>query len=128
MMFWLSAADIYAINEEVVGHEPIIIDRRLLTAAAQRPFQRMFGHDAYPTLIDKAAALLHSLAHDHMFVDGNKRTAQEAVRRFLESNGAKIKWTAEEAYDLTLAIAQGQRDVHQVADWMQGYIVLPDDE
>jgi death on curing protein len=127
-MFWLSAADIYTINEEVVGHEPIVIDRRLLTAAAQRPFQRMFGHDAYPTLVDKAAALLHSLAHDHMFVDGNKRTAQEAVRRFLEANGAQIHWTNEQAYDLTLAIAKGQHNANQVAEWMQQHITFREED
>ena len=31
----------------------------------------MFGEDAYPTLEEKAAALLHSLVRNHAFVDGN---------------------------------------------------------
>jgi prophage maintenance system killer protein len=36
-----------------------------------------FGEDAYPTIHEKAAALLHSLARNHPFVDGNKRIGDD---------------------------------------------------
>lgn len=117
-MYFISAAEIYSINEEVLGREPFVLDRQLLRSAATRPFQRMFGHEAYPTLMEKAAALLHSLAHDHVFVDGNKRTAQRAVTRFLNENGIEVNWTEQAAYDLILEIAKGHMDIPEIAQWL----------
>src|SRR5690606_41236683 len=84
---YLTPADLYDIAKEATGHEPLVRDRHLLRAAAARPMLRAFGQSAYPTLMDKAAALLHSLAAHHLFYDGNKRTATQAVIRFLSDNG-----------------------------------------
>lgn len=39
----------------------------------------VFGLDAYPTLLTKAAALMKSLARNHALLDGNKRTAWAAA-------------------------------------------------
>ena len=50
----------------------------------------MFGLDAYPDDFTKAAALLQSLARDHAFVDGNKRTAWAAAWTFLHLNGVGL--------------------------------------
>lgn len=119
-MYFVSAAEIYTINEDVTGHEPIVRDRRLLQSAAARPFQRMFGQEAYPSLLEKAAALLHALAHDHLFVDGNKRTAQRAVTRFLQQNGLVVTWDDADSYTYILEIAQGQHDVAEIAIWLAG--------
>jgi len=123
MTFYLNPADVYSINERIVGHPPIVRDRRVLVVACSRPMTRIFGADAYPTLIDKAAALLHGLAHDHPFADGNKRTATAAVIRFLQENGLKVAWTDDEVYDFVLEIAQGQHDVESTASWMANYVV-----
>ncbi len=54
----------------------------LLAAAAARRRITVFGEDAYPTVEDKAAALLHSLVSNHALVDGNKRLAWSAARIF----------------------------------------------
>ncbi|PJF23570.1 MAG: type II toxin-antitoxin system death-on-curing family toxin [Phototrophicales bacterium] len=120
-MYFISAAEIYSINEEILGKQPIVINRHLLRSAAKRPFQHLFGQEAYPTMIEKAAALLHTLAHDHLFIDGNKRTAQQAVTRFLKENGIEIHWTAQAAYDLILEIAKGQLDIPEIAQWLSKY-------
>ncbi len=47
----------------------------------------MFGAELYPTLHEKAAALLHSIARNHALIDGDKRTAWLAMRFFLRVNG-----------------------------------------
>jgi death-on-curing protein len=62
-------------------------DRTLIESAVARPFQSAFGQDIYPTVIEKAAALFHSLISNHGFVDGNKRTAVTAFDHFLLANG-----------------------------------------
>lgn len=121
MIRYLNPADIYTINQEVLGKKPFVRDRRLLVAACSRPMTRMFGQEAYPTLMTKAAALLHALAHDHPFADGNKRTATVALVRFLNENGLETTWTDQEAYDYILQVAQGQYEVEEIADWLEDH-------
>lgn len=118
MIRYLSAADIYVINEKIVGHRPNVRDRKLLRSAADRPSIRVFGEEQFPTLIDKAAAVLHSIAYHHLFADGNKRTAQQAVVLFLEANNYQPTWQTDEAIAFILEIAQGQHDVEAVSDWL----------
>ena len=50
-------------------------DRGALESAQARPAATFGGEDLYPDIADKAAALMHSLALNHPFVDGNKRVA-----------------------------------------------------
>ena len=123
---FLSAADVYSINERVLGKRPTVINRHLLRVAVSRPYTRMFGQEAYPTLVDKAAALLHSLAHDHLFADGNKRTARLAVQRFLHLHGGAVTWTDEQAYTLILEIAKGDCDVKAVAESLAEFVRVDD--
>ncbi len=40
-------------------------DIGLLESTAARPQSTAFGEDAYPSIHDKAAALLHSIARNH---------------------------------------------------------------
>ena len=52
-------------------------ERNSMHAAVQAS---AFGaYEAYPTLGEKAAALLHSIVRNHALVDGNKRLAWTAV-------------------------------------------------
>lgn len=120
-MRYLTAAEIYSINEDVLGQRPRVRDRHLLRAAASRPMTRVFGAEAYPTLLDKAAALLHSLAYHHLFSDGNKRTAHRATVRFLNINGLEATWNDTDAYAFILEVAQGRHDVAAVAAWLAAH-------
>ncbi len=119
MVHYLSASDIYTINEAVVGHRPFVRERRLLLSAAQRPAIVLFGQEQFPTLIDKAAALMHSLAYHHLFGDGNKRTALIAVQRFLELNASPPRWDEAAAQRYILSVAQGDQSVEQIAQWLR---------
>lgn len=47
----------------------------LLKSAVLRPPTTIGGLDAYPSVHEKAAALMHSLIRNHPFVDGDSRTA-----------------------------------------------------
>ena len=115
---YLTPADIYAIAEDILGRKPDVRDRHLLRAAAARPLNQAFGTEAYPTLLEKAAALLHSLAAHHLFFDGNKRTATAAVTQFLTLNAIEPQWTSEMIYQFVLEIAQHQHDVPVIAEWL----------
>jgi death-on-curing protein len=88
-------------------------DVGLLEAAVARPQTSAFGQDAYPTLHDKAAALLHSVARNHALVDGNKRLALAAVIAFYGLNGFHLTLGNDDAYELVVAVAAGQLDATQ---------------
>lgn len=118
MIRYLTPAEIYEIAQQVLGRRPDVRDRHLLRSAAARPMLRAFGTEAYPTLLEKAAALLHSLAAHHLFFDGNKRTATAAAIRFLSENGLRPTWKDDEIYQFVLEIAQSRHDVEAVAAWL----------
>ncbi|RNL85495.1 type II toxin-antitoxin system death-on-curing family toxin [Halostreptopolyspora alba] len=70
--------------------DAVVRDYGLLESAAHRPRSSSFGVEHYPGLFDKAAALMQSLARNHVFVDGNKRAAWNCTATFLEVNGAPL--------------------------------------
>jgi death-on-curing protein len=86
-------------------------DVGLLDSATARPRSSAFGEDAYPTIILKAAALLHSLVNNHALVDGNKRLAWLATVVFLDLNGLDTTLTDSEALDLVWEVAASSFDV-----------------
>ena len=100
-----------------VGGPVEIRDLGLLDAAVQRPRASVFGHEAYPDVYRKAAALLHSLASNHPLVDGNKRLAWLATAVFCAKNDVELDPTDDDAYDLVVAVASGAiTDVDAIAE------------
>ncbi len=89
----------------------------LLQAAVMRPAASAFGMDAYPGLRDKVAALLHSVARNHPFADGNKRTAAIAGVFMFAVNGERIVWAQPEAVEKIVSVAEGQTAVADLAAW-----------
>ena len=85
-------------------------DVGLLDSACHRPQAGLLGHEAYPTLAAKAAALMHSLAGNHALVDGNKRLAWLATADFLWINRYLLDMTDDEAFRLTVSVAAGELD------------------
>jgi death-on-curing protein len=116
---YLTVDDVFEINQEVNEGTALLRDITLLESAVARPQASAFGQDAYATLFEKAAALFHSLALNHPFIDGNKRTATLAVIDFLYINGFQITWVKEEALEYIVEIAEGKRNVDQIAEWLR---------
>lgn len=111
---YLSAEDIVAIGRATIGDHLIVRDHGLVASAAARPATTTFGVDPYPTVLDKAAALLHSLTASRPFMDGNKRTAFVATDVFLKLNGMMFDPAAEnDLFALMIGIAT--HDVDDVA-------------
>lgn len=115
-MIYLGVEDLVAIAERVIGPD-LVRDHGLLSSAAARPQASAFGEDAYFTLAEKAAALLHSVAMNRALIDGNKRLALASTIAFLGVNGWRLTLSNEEAYDLVMAVAAGNiRDVTPIAE------------
>lgn len=90
-------------------------DIGLLDAACARPRATAFGEPAYPTLTEKAAALLESLVGNHGLVDGNKRLGWLAVAVFLELNDQPPTAEDDEVFELVMGVAEGLFDVEEIA-------------
>lgn len=115
-MIFLDLADLLYIAERATGGPVEVRDVGLLESAAARPVASAFGADAYPTVHDKAAALLHSIVSNHALVDGNKRLGLAAVIAFYGLNGRRLTMTNDEAYDLVISVAVGELDdIAQIA-------------
>lgn len=114
---YISYEYLLAINRMFTG-DGTLRDVGSLASACERPRAGVYGEEAYPTIWEKAAALLQSIACNHAFVDGNKRTAWVAAVAFLDYNGHPLDWAfdQQDAEDLVLAVATGRlRDVPAIA-------------
>src|SRR3954447_24595981 len=115
-MRYLTLSELIYINGKVVKNEKILLgtqeirDIALLEAAAARPATSAFGEDAYPTLNEKVAALFHSIARNHPFVDGNKRPAPVGGISMFEVNGGCGAGNPKAALKGTLWVAGGQAE------------------
>lgn len=109
-MIFLEVDDLMHIARRVVSPDVGVRDIGLLAAAVSRPRTSAFGDDAYPSIHEKAAALLHSIVRNHALVDGNKRLGLAAVIGFLGMNGWRLTMTEAEAYELVIDVATGRCD------------------
>ena len=115
-MIYLDVEDLLYIAERTLGNVEVR-DLGLLEAAAARPGASAFGEDAYPAILEKAGALIHSIARNHALVDGNKRLALASGIAFLGINGLRLTMSNDEAYDLIISIATGELDdIHDIAE------------
>jgi death on curing protein len=113
---YLTTEQVLRIARRAVGGPVEVRDLGLLDAAVHRPRASVLGRDAYPDLMTKAAALLHSLARNHPLVDGNKRLAWLATYVCLAKNGVELDPSDDDAYELVVAVAAGELDdVEEIA-------------
>ncbi len=107
----------------------------LLHSAVARPFAAFGGEEFYPTDLEKAAALFHSLIKNHPFMDGTKRTAFSAALYFLEQCGYSIpnSFPLTEVVEFCVSIAEENmrqsagepvqpRTIAEIAEWFRKLI------
>ncbi|WP_280470665.1 type II toxin-antitoxin system death-on-curing family toxin [Nocardia farcinica] len=107
MTWFLTREHVITAGSIACGSPVEVGDYGLLDAAIARPQATVFGVDAYPTLFEKAAALLQSIARNHALLDGNKRTAWAAAWVFLELNGIEL--------DPVFDVDEAERFINEVA-------------
>jgi death-on-curing family protein len=78
----------------------------LLESALMRP-QTGFGNVfKYPSVELSAAALLHSIVHNHPFHNGNKRTALVGLLVMLDKNGLVLTASEDQVFKYIIKVAQ----------------------
>lgn len=108
---------------------PGLRDEGLLDSAVHRAMTSLGNELKYPSAEMVAAALLHSLIHNHPFFNGNKRAALVAMLVSLDRNGLLLTCDERTLFRYVLRIAQhrvappdsGQladREVLAIAQWI----------
>ena len=124
MIVLLEPALILAIHERQIaehGGTQGVRDEALLESALARPRQQLAYGEPAPDLADLAAALVHGLARNHPFLDGNKRTAWVACRTFLVLNDANVIALAQDKYLTMLDLAEGSLPAEEFATWLRAH-------
>ena len=113
--------EVVAIHEIAVrefGGPQGLRDSGALKSALLRP---QLGY--YNGLLEEAAALMESLAMNHPFVDGNKRTAFFATDAFLRMNGQFIDCDGQDAYDFFIQLFETHLfRFDQLHDWLKRHV------
>lgn len=87
-----------------------------LEAAIGRMQSGMVDREFYPSIVEKAAVLGHSIASEQIFIDGNKRTAFLAMDAFLYFNGYELDTLPHDVADAILAIASDTGSYQDLLD------------
>ena len=119
----------YVTSEQAIFYQQKIIkatggslglrDLGLLESAINRPRASFGGKDLYPKVLEKAAALFHSMILNHPFLDGNKRTALAVLCEFLKQNGYHLKTSEQELIELPLKIEKKDLNLEEIAKWLK---------
>ena len=121
----LTVADVVEINRRMidafggffVGADNNLANPGSLDHVLQEIQGSLFGHEPYPTVIEKAAAIGWRIIAGHVFHDGNKRTGMEACRQFLELNGYRMR-IDRGVVCMALEIARNEVNSSKFADWL----------
>ena len=121
-MRFLSLGEVLALHRRILaesGGRLGVRDLGAIASALSQPRVSVGGEDAYPTLVDKAAALGYSLIRNHGFLDGNKRLAHAAMEVFLVLNGMELRASVDEQERFMLSLAAGEVSREGLADWLR---------
>ena len=109
----VTAAEVVAINRGIEGgalYAGRSVESVLATASNYQGFYR------------KAAAVIRGIAHDHIFVNGNKRTAQFVYDLLRSRNGISTGIVGEELQAVIGRVAKGVlTDIDDIAKALRGF-------
>jgi len=76
----------------------------------------------FDALVSKAAYILYNIITLHPFVDGNKRTAFEITKAFLQLNSWGFEPREDEAFNTLISVAKGESDIKGVQVWIRKHL------
>ena len=121
-MRYLSAEEILILHARIIdatGGAHGVRDIGRILSATERPKMQFAGNPLFPTLFDRAAAYFTSVAYDHPFVDGNKRTALAAAARFLYLNGYLLAASNPMFERFAVAAVTKRYEKNRVSSWFR---------
>ncbi len=120
----VTLADAIGAHERALefGGRPGIHDLGLIESAIARPYT---GY--YRSIHRKAAALAESVALNHGFIDGNKRTAVYLTHLILSRSGYKLMAASDQSLNrevekMILDVVEHRLTFDQVVDWFREHV------
>ena len=100
-MIYLTEEDILKIHSYVIntyGGADGVLNENLIGSI-------IYSTSYYENIVDITTSYFCKLVKDHIFRDGNKRTACLALNMFLELNGKELTLTNNELYEMSIDVA-----------------------
>jgi len=114
-------------NDPIIPPGPM--NEAIIGSAVFRQHTSIGSESKYPSVEMSAAALLHSLVHDHPFHNGNKRTALVSMLVLLDENNLMITCGEDDLFKFVLRLAQhrivdgladrSDREVLVISEWIK---------
>lgn len=123
---WLLDAVVSAIHSRQLAEHGGLVgvrDPGMLSSALARPKNVFADSQPTPDLAALAASYAFGIIKNHLFVDGNKRTAYVLCRTLLKLNGSDIDATDVEKYQTFLGLAEGTVSEGELTDWIRSKLV-----
>lgn len=117
---WLDVDEVIDIHAEqlsIFGGPEGVRDFGLLESAVLRPQNQW--HYGQTDMASLAAAYAFGLAHNHAFVDGNKRIAFMSMMVFLRINKIAFVPNPGQATEIILSLAAGEVSEESLARWIR---------
>jgi death-on-curing protein len=109
--------EVHAMQIAEHGGASGIRDEGLLDSALARP--RNHAHYTGAEVVELAAIYALAIAHNHPFIDGNKRTAYVALELFLAKNGYSFVASDADSVVMTLRMAAGDLSDDEFVRWVK---------
>lgn len=122
---WVEPSVVFAIHDRQLaehGGGDGIRDPGAIESALAHPVNLASYSD--PDAADLAAAYVYSLAKNHGFIDGNKRTAWIVARLFLADNGQRLSFDPLDAIQLMEGVADGRISETKLAEWFRQHLEI----
>jgi len=120
---WLGADIALAIHDRQLaehGGPSGVRDHGLLESALAKPVNKWgYGENDLCAL---AAAYAFGVARNHLFTDGNKRTAWVLARTFLVLNDHQLAFDREDAIAAVQSLAAGELSEGDLTAWFREHI------
>ena len=109
----------HAVGIHLSGGSLGVRDEGVLIGCLERPKAAFGGSDMYKTVFEKAAVYIDSIARNHPFVDGNKRTAFLCGSRFLSLNKYNVHMPCRKIVDGMLWVVTKHPEIKEIAAWLK---------
>lgn len=129
---YLTIENILFIHQEVMekygeGEQAGVMFPEKLVSAVLRPQAEYFGQELFPTIWDKVGALIQSIAQEHVFRNGNKRTAFAVAQIFLLANGYILDMDEKEAEDMMVVFVteeqyKGNNGAYEIGRYIESKV------
>lgn len=108
------ALDAHDLALQFGGGRPGELNRGSIESAIGRPYS---GY--HRPIRRKAAALVESMAGNHGFADGNKRTTLILLGLLLGRSGYRLNASNHEVEEMILSVAKGELNFDGIHDWLK---------